>query len=308
MYQGAFGERLGRSFRISHPAVIEAETPRGTRLAATELQIDQPGHGVTNPMGEEDAYLVCLNLLEQKNHELWYNGRSVCSNSYPAGSIYILDLRCNPVTYIGGPLHSIYFYVPREALRASGTRPQAENAGDLVTPPWQCFQDSVIASIGQTLLPLFSRQESTHRKLVEHLLQGLCAYMAAEYGGTTRRANFAPSALAPWQQRTAMQMMRDRLFEGVSVGEMAEACGISVGGFLRGFKKDIGLSPHQWLLYRRLELALELMTDPGASLADIACSVGFSDQSHLSRIFTQKMGVTPRAWRKSLASNAPAMV
>lgn len=307
MYQGAFGERLGRSFRINHPAAIEAETLRGARLAVTELRVDQPGHGITNPMGVEDAYLICLNLLEQKNHELWYNGRSVCSTSYPAGSVYILDLRCNPVTYIGDPMHSLYFYLPRQALREASARPEIDNAADLVTPPWQCFQDAVIASIGQTLLPLFGRQGTAHLKLVEHLLHGLCAYIAAEYGGTARPTKIARSALAPWQQRMAMQMMRERVFEGVSVGEMAEACGISVGGFLRGFKKDIGLSPHQWLLYRRLEKALELMSNPNASLADIACTVGFSDQSHLSRIFTQKMGVTPRVWRKSLANNVPAI-
>jgi AraC-like DNA-binding protein len=254
-------------------------------------------------MGVEDAYLVCLNLLDQKNHEVWYNGRSVCSTSYPAGSVYILDLRCNPVTYIGDPLHSLYFYLPREALREASANPEAENAADLAMAPWQCFQDAVIASIGQTLLPMFGRQGSAHQALVEHLLHGLCAYTATEYGGSSKPPTIARSALAPWQQRTAMQMMRDRVFEGVSVGELAEACGISVGGFLRGFKKDVGLSPHQWLLYRRLELALEMMANPDASLADIACTTGFADQSHLSRIFTQKMGVTPRAWRKSLANN-----
>jgi AraC family transcriptional regulator len=38
-------------------------------------------------------------------------------------------------------------------------------------------------------------------------------------------------------------------------------------------------------------------------LAQIAYSAGFSDQSHFSRVFAQKMSVTPGAWRKSLACN-----
>jgi AraC-like DNA-binding protein len=70
---------------------------------------------------------------------------------------------------------------------------------------------------------------------------------------------------------------------------------------VRGFKKSTGVSPHQWLLHRRIDLAIELMSDSDTSLAQIAFSAGFSDQSHFSRVFTQKMSVTPGAWRKSLA-------
>jgi transcriptional regulator GlxA family with amidase domain len=102
------------------------------------------------------------------------------------------------------------------------------------------------------------------------------------------------------------QMMRDRIFEGISINELAEACGLSAGALARGFKKSIGMSPHQWLLSRRVDLALELMADPDVSLADIAFNAGFSDQSHFSRVFTQKMGVAPGAWRKSLVNNKRA--
>ncbi|MHA6203432.1 helix-turn-helix domain-containing protein [Dyella soli] len=307
MHHGAYGERLGRSFGLNHPPVLQAETQQGVRLAVTELQIGRAGYGITGPMGVEDAYLICLNLLGQTTHELWYDGRSVCSGAYAAGSVYVIDLRCDPVTYIGDPLHSLYFYLPREALREASACPGAGGAADLATAPGKCFQDAIITSIGHTLLPIFGSQGGAHQKLVEHLLQGLCAYMAAEYGGSRKSAPVTRGALAPWQQRMAMQMMRERIFEGVSVSELAEACRISVGALIRGFKKGTGLSPHQWLLSRRLELALDLMADPDASLADIACNVGFSDQSHLSRVFTQKMGVTPRVWRKSLANDGRAM-
>ena len=302
MFQSAYGVRLGRSFRLNNPLVLQAETQQGIRLAVTELKIDKPGYGITGPMGVEDAYLICLNLLAQSTHELWYNGRSVCSSAYPAGSVYIVDLRCDPVMYIGDPLHSLYFYVPREALCEVIACPdgsEGADAAELVTPPGHCFHDAIISSIGQTLLPLFGGQGRLHQKLVEHLLNALCAHFAAEYVGATQRPEIVRGALAPWRQRAAMQMMRDRILEGVSVAELAEACGISTGGFMRGFKKGTGLSPHQWLLSRRLELALELMADPEPSLADIACNAGLSDQSHLSRVFAQKMGVTPAAWRKS---------
>jgi AraC family transcriptional regulator len=49
-----------------------------------------------------------------------------------------------------------------------------------------------------------------------------------------------------------------------------------------------------------------LMANPGIPLAEIAFHAGFSDQSHFSRVFTQKMGVAPGAWRKSLANHKRA--
>ena len=303
MYHGAFGDRLGRSFHLSNPPVLHSQTRRGVRLAVTELRIDQVGYGMTSPMGSDDAYLVCLNLRKQSTHELWCDGRSVCSSSYEGGTTYVLDLRRDPIAYIGDPLHSLYFYIPRQAIGEARDEPGSESTIDLALPPGECFRDAIVCSIGQTLLPIFSKAAAANQALVDHLLQGLCAYMASTYGGSSTRPDVVRGALAPWQQRLATQMMRERIFEGISINELAESCGLSAGALARGFKKSTGLSPHQWLLSRRVDLALELMADPDTSLAEIAFNAGFSDQSHFSRVFMQKMGVAPGAWRKSLANN-----
>ncbi|MFK2874809.1 helix-turn-helix domain-containing protein [Dyella lipolytica] len=265
--------------------------------------IDQPGCGMTSPMGSDDAYLVCLNLRNQSTHELWCDGRSVCSTSYEGGTTYVLDLRRDPIAYISDPLHSLYFYMPRQAIGEACEDLGKTNIVDLALQPGQCFRDAIVNSIGQTLLPIFNRASATNQALIDHLLQGLCTYMASTYGGSSKRPEVVRGALAPWQQRLVAQMMRERTFEGISINELAEACGLSAGALARGFKKSTGMSPHQWLLSHRVDQALELMADPDVSLADIAFNTGFSDQSHFSRVFTQKMGVAPGAWRKSLANN-----
>ena len=303
MYEGAFGERLGRSFRISSPPTLHSQTKHGSRLAVTELRIDKPGYGMTSPMGNDDAYLICLNFKQQTAHELWCDGRSVCSTAYEAGTTYVLDLRRDPFTYVGDPLHSLYFYIPR---RASGEGSEgAEDSGvcDIMLQPGQCIKDSIITGIGQALLPILCNPSAFHQSLVDHLLQGFCAYLAQNFTGSSAANVIVKGTLAPWQQRLVTQMMRERLFEGISITELAEACGLSAGALVRGFKKSTGVSPHQWLLSRRVDLALELMVDPDVPLADIAFNAGFSDQSHFSRVFTQKMGVTPGLWRRSQASN-----
>jgi AraC family transcriptional regulator len=300
MYEGVFGERLGRSFHISGPPTLQSQTKQGRRLAVTELRIDKAGYGTTSPMGSDDAYLICLNLKRQTTHELWCSGRSVCSTAYEAGTTYLLDLRMDPITYIGDPLHSLYFYVPRCALGEAIEEIDSSNATDIALQPGECINDSIIMSIGQILLPIFRKPSVFHQPLVSHLLQGLCGYLALKFGGSATMNTIVKGTLAPWQQRLVSQMMRERLFEGISITELAEACGLSDGALVRGFKKSTGVSPHQWLLYRRIDHAIELMSDSDTTLAQIACHTGFSDQSHFNRVFAQKMGLSPGAWRKSL--------
>jgi len=54
------------------------------------------------------------------------------------------------------------------------------------------------------------------------------------------------------------------------------------------------------LLRRRVEVAKSLMRDRRLSLADIALSAGFADQSHFTRVFTQQVGISPNAWRRTV--------
>jgi AraC-like DNA-binding protein len=51
---------------------------------------------------------------------------------------------------------------------------------------------------------------------------------------------------------------------------------------------------------RRVEVAKEKLRNTGLSLSDIALACGFGDQSHLTRVFTRMVGVSPGAWRRAL--------
>jgi AraC-like DNA-binding protein len=68
--------------------------------------------------------------------------------------------------------------------------------------------------------------------------------------------------------------------------------------FARAFKKTFGLSPHAYVLQRRLEQASHLMLVSDNSLCDIALACGMTDQAHLCKIFRQMTGQTPAAWRR----------
>ncbi|WP_433545369.1 AraC family transcriptional regulator [Streptomyces sp. CA-294286] len=80
------------------------------------------------------------------------------------------------------------------------------------------------------------------------------------------------------------------------------ACELGAGPFalLRAYKTAYGLPPHTWLTNARVQRA-RLLLDAGATPADAAVAVGFTDQPHLNRHFTRIVGVPPGAYRRERA-------
>jgi AraC family transcriptional regulator len=106
--------------------------------------------------------------------------------------------------------------------------------------------------------------------------------------------------LAPWQVRRAREILCANLDGRVPLKEVARECRLSVSHFSRAFRCSMGVAPHSWLLARRVEVAKEKLRDGRLSLFDVALVCGFADQSHLTRVFTRIVGVSPGAWRRAV--------
>jgi len=111
------------------------------------------------------------------------------------------------------------------------------------------------------------------------------------------------AGLAPWQLKRAKSLFESHLRGGVRVEQVARACGLSRSHFSHAFRTSTGLTPHSWLIHRRVARASELMLtqDP---LCEIALACGFADQSHLTRRFGRATGMTPKAWRRLHGADA----
>ncbi|HWE74585.1 MAG TPA: helix-turn-helix domain-containing protein [Stellaceae bacterium] len=101
----------------------------------------------------------------------------------------------------------------------------------------------------------------------------------------------------------AMRRVRDyielHLGETIDLPTLAEQAGSSVFHFARQFKQTTGLTPHLYLLTRRIGQARELLATTELSIAEIAVMTGFADQSHFARSFRRLAGTSPREFRWS---------
>jgi len=104
--------------------------------------------------------------------------------------------------------------------------------------------------------------------------------------------------LAPWQADLASRLLLRDLCVDLPVNRLARRCGLSRCYFARAFKVSMGLPPHRWLMRHRIERAQEMLERTSDSIAAIALSCGFADQSHLTRVFHAISGTSPAAWRR----------
>jgi AraC-like DNA-binding protein len=90
-----------------------------------------------------------------------------------------------------------------------------------------------------------------------------------------------------------------RYFDGLTVDELARAAGLSRAHFSQQFRRAFGVSPHAYLLTRRLERAAALLRGTDRSVAEICIAVGLSSVGSFTSSFTRAYGQSPTAYRAS---------
>lgn len=105
--------------------------------------------------------------------------------------------------------------------------------------------------------------------------------------------------LTSHQIKATLEFINENLGTPLSVEALArEITGLSGYFFAHAFSEALGHSPHQYILARRVSRACELIANTDRPLADIAYSVGFSSQAHMTSTICKRLGITPRVLRR----------
>jgi len=296
----AYGQRLGEALRVGNAPAIVTRSLRTADIAVTEIRCDNPLPEMSDSIQHEDAFLVALQLRDFPNREYWEDGRRASVCDLRAGESCLYDLKRNPTALLDKPYHSLAFYLPRAALDAIADEADAQRIRDLSYEPGAGVNDVTISGLGSLLLPALSHPDQANPLFVDHVLLAVGVHIAHTYGGMRPMSRPARGGLAPWQERRAREILRANIKRGVALKEVARECGLSVGYFSHAFRRTLGVAPHKWLTEQRVELSKEKLRDDGLPLSDVAAECGFSDQSHLTRVFRQAVGVSPGAWRRAL--------
>jgi AraC-like DNA-binding protein len=138
-------------------------------------------------------------------------------------------------------------------------------------------------------LMLASDGES-QRVALDEMLTSFIAPTADSAMVATRRGRAHPVV-----ERTCC-ILDDSLEEGVPLTDVAGAVQLNHRYVISLFKTAIGVTPHQYVMSRRIESARRLV-NLGQSLNSVAASTGYNDQSHMTRVFKRTFGVNPGAYQ-----------
>ncbi|MEM7546031.1 MAG: helix-turn-helix domain-containing protein [Pseudomonadota bacterium] len=98
----------------------------------------------------------------------------------------------------------------------------------------------------------------------------------------------------------AMAFIEDQITENKGLESLSREVGMSMYWFSHAFKATVGVSPHQFLIQRRLERSKDLLAGTKEAIASIAYDCGFSSQAHMTNAFTKHVGMSPAKYRKNV--------
>ena len=107
----------------------------------------------------------------------------------------------------------------------------------------------------------------------------------------------------PQHLQRAAELMQDDSASPLSLSQLSAVAGLTPSHFVRAFSQHYGMTPHAYLLDRRIRHARTLLRQ-GQPLAEVALASGFADQAHFQRQFKRRVAATPGQYRTQLARQA----
>jgi AraC-like DNA-binding protein len=218
---------------------------------------------------------ICLKL--GPDHDVRADGRPL---RYPADTLCVRPPGCVWSTAATGPVAFVAVDIAPAAL------PPGTVTGRMGFAPAAALP-ALRAQVARLRAPAATALE--HEGIVAALVETLHArgLIAAE----ELRAD-APASTV----RRARELLEARVAQPPSLAELARAVGVNRFLLLRQFRRLVGLTPHAFLLRLRVARAQVLLARGDAPI-EVAYTLGFADQAHLTRVFKRIVGLPPGEYR-----------
>ena len=102
------------------------------------------------------------------------------------------------------------------------------------------------------------------------------------------------------QLKRVLEYIATNLTSEIHLEDIAAVAGLSVFHFARAFRESTGVTPHQYVLQRRIDTVKTLLRTRNWNLETIASATGFADASHLTKAFRRHTGTTPKTWQRQI--------
>ena len=159
-------------------------------------------------------------------------------------------------------------------------------------------RDDAVKHIGLAMLAEMESGGAGGRVFGDALATALATHLLRNHGASPQAVPDGRGGLPRSALRRVTEFVNDNLATDLGLSEMAGVANLSRYHFSRQFKRSTGLSPHQYVIQRRVKRARELLSNTDLPVGDVASAVGFTHQSHLAQHVRRHFGVAPSALRR----------
>jgi AraC family transcriptional regulator len=267
-------------------------------LFVARFRHDKQNLGLLEPTPLADQVMVSVELRPFRPINVFVDGRHRRKPASESGALHLYDLRSSWCADIRDPFDTLHVFLPISSFRDFATE-HGSTFRELRYEVEEVRYDAVMLHLMQAMLPALERPDEVNALYLDSMFLAARDHIASAYGTFKTKVTEYKAGLTSRQLRHALEYIEANLSADVSLEDVANASAASVSSLTRGFKASLGVSPHNWLLNRRIALAQRLIYDSDTPLSEVAASCGFADQSHLTRVFIRKVGGSPAAWRRN---------
>lgn len=200
----------------------------------------------------------------------------------------------DPITWlrIGEATEALEVYPDAELLRSlAGEEPELR--------PALAGRDGTVLAVCSVLKQAHTTGRGLSDMAASTLAHRLARHLLAHYATGRYRPGCPPGSLDSKTVDRVAEYVEAELSGTVTLDRLARVAGLSPFHFARAFKAATALSPHQFVMARRMHRATLLLTGTTAPVPEVAAAVGLSNVSHFRRLFRRTTGVLPGELRET---------
>jgi len=242
-----------------------------------------------------DAIRVCLSLSTGQQVRHAERDRSL-SKSVLTGDVIVLRPGIPTETTLEGDAEIVQIFIePQSFGHVAGNTV----AGTLVAPPGDALKRAVIQLFVAARHNDWRSRYVAERRLRQEVRDLLAARVDDER--ESEHSGLTPVAISRTERLIAEAMDRSNA-ASPTLRELAATARLSTNHFIRSFRRTRGTTPHQLVMTRRYQRAMDLLRQPDLTVADVSDAAGYSSPAYFIASFRQQLGVTPGAYQRAVAS------
>lgn len=258
----------------------------------------------TNSIKERSVLTMnAISLVIRGHKTMYFSEKTVHANE---NEIHMLTAgNCIATIDISsqGPFESVLIFFSREELAdfcvtyASVINTLKKNLRIQSSPYVSFKKDDFIINYINSLLLSFKKHGTLSESMKQLKLRELLLYLLEHH--TRNFLNFKTTESITQVEMTIRSVMESNALNNLTLHELSFLCNLSLSTFKRHFQKIYGIFPNAWLLRRKMDKAVHMLTVEKTKPSEIWFQLGFETHTGFTKAFKKHFGYSPKDYFSS---------